>query len=109
VISYQPELLPLADRRFAAGRASVIPGLLTDESHQQRLVERWQRQSVPIVLVEPAEEHAYEIPIVLKHLLEHYVDSGPIEVNGGLELHIYTERGRPASRTYGPSGWPCFG
>jgi hypothetical protein len=108
VISYQPELLPLADRRFAAGRASLIPGLLTDDDHQRRLVERWNRESVPLVLVEPAEEHVHEIPIVYKHLIDRYVDSGPMTINGEVVLHVYAERGRPVSGTFGPGAWPCF-
>ena len=108
VISYRPELLPLADRRFAGGRASVIPGLLTDPAHQQLLVERWARESVPLVLVEPAEEHVYEIPVAYAHLIDHYVDSGPLPVNGGLTLHVYAERGRPTSGTFGPDVLPCF-
>jgi hypothetical protein len=109
VISYQPELLPLADRRFAAGRASLIPGLLTDDDHQRQMVDTWNGQSVPIVLVEPAEEHVHEIPIVYKHLIERYVDRGPMPVNGGLALHIYADRTRTPTGVYGPQSWPCFG
>lgn len=108
VISYQPELLPLADRRFAGGRASVIPGLVTDDDHQRQLIRFWERQSVPIVLVEPAEEHAFEIPILYKHLIERYVDSGPLPVNGGTVLHVYAERSRQPSGAFGPSALPCF-
>jgi hypothetical protein len=108
VISYQPELLPLADRRFAGGRASVIPGLLTDDAHQSRMVERWDRESVPIVLVEPAEEHVYEIPILYRHLVERYVDSGPLPVNGNKVLHVYAERQRRPTGEFGPQALPCF-
>ena len=108
VISYQPELLPLADRRFAGGRASVIPGLVTDEDHQRQMIQFWERQSVPIVLVEPAEEHTFEIPILYKHLIERYVDSGPLPVNGGTVLHVYAERSRKPSGAFGPSALPCF-
>lgn len=108
VISYQPELLPLADRRFAAGRASVIPGLLTDDAHQTRMVERWDHESVPIVLVEPAEEHVYEIPILYRHLVERYIDSGPLPVNGNKVLHVYAERRRPRTGEFGSQALPCF-
>ena len=108
VISYQPELLPLADRRFAAGRASVIPGLLTDDAHQRKMIEIWNRESVPVVLVEPAEEHVYEIPILYRHLVEKYVDSGPLPVNGKV-LHVYAERLRTPSGHFGPELLPCFG
>jgi hypothetical protein len=108
VISYQPELLPLADRRFAAGRASVIPGLLTDDPHQQTMVEIWSRESVPIVLVEPAEEHVYEIPILYRHLVDRYIDSGALPVNGKV-LHVYIDRQRTPSGRFGPQQLPCFG
>jgi hypothetical protein len=109
LISYQPELLPLADRRFAAGRASVIPGLLTDEAHQRNMIEIWNRESVPIVLVEPAEEHVYEIPILYRYLVERYVDSGPLPVDGSKVLHVYVERQRTPSGQFGPQLLPCFG
>ena len=109
VISYQPELLPLAERRFAAGRSSVIPGLLTDDAHQRKMIEILNQESVPIVLVEPAEEHVYEIPILYRHLIERYVDSGPLPVNGNKVLHVYAERQRTPSSQFGPQRLPCFG
>jgi hypothetical protein len=108
VISYQPELLPLADRRFAGGRASLIPGLLTDEEHQQKLVKRWQRERVPIVLVEPAPEHIYEIPIVYKHLITWYAHRGQLEVDGHKILDVFVDANRQPARTDARTGLPCY-
>ena len=106
--AYQPEILPLADRRFAGGRANLIPELLTDKPHQQQIVAKWQQQSVPIVLMDESDDYRVETPIVYEHLLRDYIRAGTVEVNGGVTLTVFAKRDRPAVGSYKDSALPCF-
>jgi hypothetical protein len=106
--AYQPEVLPLADRRFAGGRSIVLPELLTDAAHQQQIVAKWQRQSVPIVLMDESDDYSIETPIVYEHLIREYVRAGTVEVNGGVTLTVFAKRDRPAVGSYKEGSLPCF-
>jgi hypothetical protein len=106
--AYQPEILPLADRRFAGGRANFIPELLTDEPHQQQIVAKWQQQSVPIVLMDESDDYRVETPIVYEHLLKEYDRAGTVDVNGGVTLTVFARRDRRPVAPYKDGSLPCF-
>lgn len=108
MISYQPEILPLADRRFGAGRASLVPELLTGEHDQRSLIDRWSRQSVPIVLVEDDPEYAREIPLVRAYLSERYAAAGTLEIDGGDVLKVLARRDLTPTGTFTGTPLPCF-
>lgn len=107
MVSYQPEILPLADRRFAAGRASVIPGLLTGTEHERRMVERWSREQVPLALVEEDESHRSEIPLLHAYLTANYERGGDVVINGDVRLGVFAHR-TSAHQPDRATGLPCF-
>jgi hypothetical protein len=112
VMPYWPELLPLADRRFAGGRTSVLPGFLTTDTHQERIVRRWKQQSVPLVLTD--EEEIYDakykpaVPLLDYYLSERYVFAGRLHVGGEATLRVFVDRTRLPAGTFGDTGLPCF-
>jgi hypothetical protein len=112
IMPYWPELLPLADRRFAGGRSSVLPGFLTTESHQRAIVQRWRQQSVPIVLVDNGEiyDRAYRpaVPLVDEYLREHYDFAGTLRLADRSSLRIFSQRGRVPMGVFGDARLPCF-
>jgi hypothetical protein len=112
IMPYWPELLPLADRRFAGGRLSVLPGFLTTESHQRVMVQRWRRQSVPIVLVdeEASYQSAYKfaVPLINAYLFERYVFAGTLRVSENATLRVFVDRLRRPAGVFGDAMLPCF-
>lgn len=111
MMTYEPELLPFAGRRFGAGRLSILPNYALNPRQQQVLVSRWQRQSVPLVLVEFSEfwdPSSPSAPIVRDYLLARYEMAGSLAVRDDKTLRVFAERGRTPVSVFGPSGLPCF-
>jgi hypothetical protein len=112
VLAYQHELLALADRRFGAGRAAVLPDLLNDDNHERLMLERWRRQRVPIVLAaSPADyESDYPGPFALVHayLQANYAIAGTIDADGGVVLQVFRDHHLVPSGTFGNHNLPCF-
>ena len=55
VQAYMPQVLALARRAFAGGHADLRPGFFETEDAQRLTLERLQRQSVPLILLETDE------------------------------------------------------
>lgn len=112
VMPYWPELLPLADRRFAGGRLSLLPGFRTTLEHQRRIVERWRQQQVPLVLVdeEPVYAAAYEsgVPMVHAYLVERYELVGHLPLGDGVGARVFADRARLAGAGTDATGLPCL-
>jgi hypothetical protein len=111
LMTYQPELLPFAGRLFGAGRLSVLPDYALDSRQEQSLVSRWRGQSVPLALVEFEEfwsPNSTIVPVVRAYLHERYADVGKMPVGGDRVLHVFAERTRTPSGTFGTGGLPCF-
>lgn len=112
VMAYAPEIVPLSGRLFAAGVARVIGEEFVSERHQRQAVERWSRQSVPLVLTEPDELHAAlgrEFDRLEEYLRRHYEPAGSIEADGGLRLRVFARRSPGPTGTFGADRLPCFG
>ena len=107
VLSYQPELLPLADRRFGGGGYGMVPGLLILYRNQATMIAQWRREPVPIVLMQTGPEDETEVPFILEYLRARYRDAGPIDLNGG-PVRVFVDTGRTQVRTYGTANLPCF-
>jgi hypothetical protein len=110
-MSYAPEVQGLSGRLFAAGLSRVIPEEFSDERHQRVALDRWRRQSVPIVLVEDVElyeEYPREFALIDAHLREHYALAGQIEIDGEHVLRVMTWRHRAPVGTFTDTGLPCF-
>ena len=110
VLAYRPEILPFAGRLFAAGRLSIIPGYVLGPRQQQALVAQWQREQVPIALVEyeeftdPASTAA---PLVRDYLREHYRRAATVG-GGERPLVVYVRRDRAVVATDAATALPCL-
>jgi hypothetical protein len=105
IVGYAPEILALAERRFAGGRPSVVPGFYNQERYVAFMVRRLELESVPLVLAE-AEGYYGEFPALGAYLRDFYMEEGMVPVDGGRSLRLLARRGRPM-RPYGLEGWPC--
>jgi hypothetical protein len=111
VMSYAPEVLGLSGRLFGAGMSRVIPEEFAEERHQRIALERWRRQSIPLVLIEDEElyaEYPREFVLLDRYLQEHYALAGRLEIDGGHVLRVMAWRARTPARTFGDTGLPCF-
>jgi hypothetical protein len=111
LMTYQPELLPFAGRLFGAGRLSILPDYALDSRQEQSLVSRWRGQRVPLAFVEFEEfwsAGSTNALIVRAYLHERYADVSRMPVGSDRVLHVFAERARTPSGTFGPSGLPCF-
>jgi hypothetical protein len=111
MMSYQPETLPYARRLFGAGRLSVIPKYILGPENEAELVGFWQRQSVPLVLVEFDEfltTTGHDFPAVRRYLREHYHEDGSIALSSSRTLHVFATNDRVPLTTFGDERLPCF-
>lgn len=108
---YFPEIYYFADRRFAAGQPIFFGNFYTMEAAQRRAVERWQHQSVPIVLLRPAEQpedaFAGDYPLVADYLHAHYRKAGSLAVRREVTLDVWIDTSRVAHPDV-ETGLPCF-
>jgi hypothetical protein len=113
MMPYEPDLLPLAERRFGAGRPNIQPGQMTTPAHQQEIVRRWSEQSVPLAIVEdaPTYERVYRegVPVIDAYLNHRYALAGELRLSPARALQVFAERGRTPGGTFGDTGLPCFG
>lgn len=112
VLAYQHELLALADRRFGAGRAAILPDILNDDGHERVMLERWRSQRVPIVLAASPDDYEsdYRGPYALvdAYLQAHYEAVGTLDTDGGQVLQVLRDRRLTPARTFGDGNLPCF-
>ena len=113
IMSYAPELLVLADRRFAGGRATTIPGFYEAAAYERVTMSRLRQESVPIVLTEDGaiyeDDYPASFPLLHAYLQREYEEAGALDVNGGHRLRVFARRGVPPASRFGRDGWPCFG
>lgn len=107
-----PQVYYFADRRFAAGHVALFSNFYSSQSDQRQAIERWQRQSVPIALIQPGErfsdEFGSDYPVLAAYLQLNYRRAGELEVDhGGTRLDVWARAGR-ASTVDRDTGLPCF-
>jgi hypothetical protein len=110
LMTYRPVLLPFAGRLFGAGRLSLIPGYVLDERYQRAAIAWWQRQAVPIVIVEfdPfVDPQSTLAPLVRDFLLAHYAPAAVAGDRGGHPLQVFLRRDLSPRATFGPRQLPC--
>jgi hypothetical protein len=105
VATYAPEILAFADRRFAGGRATIIPGFYPDETHGALTLARLDAAPPLIALVE--DDYLNEFPR-LREFLAGYADAGMLTVDSAREVRILTHPGRTVVKTSALTGAPCF-
>lgn len=105
-----PEYYYFAQRPFAAGHALLMPPrAFAGEQHQRRMIERLERQSVPVVLIngDRHEEFARTFPLLEEYIQEHYVPGGSFQIYDGAQITVAVRRDLRNSPPYGAEGWPC--
>jgi hypothetical protein len=105
VVGFAPEVLALADRRFAGGRPTVIPGFYEHPRYTRFTLRRLDGESVPLVLAEDEPYYA-AFPELVERLRRDYDEGGRVPVDGDRSLRVLVRKGL-ASRPYGPAKWPC--
>lgn len=105
IATYAPEILAFADRRFAGGRATIIPGFYADGTYDAITLARLAAAPPLIALVE--DDYLNEFPR-LREFLAAYADSGTIAVDSERALRILTRPDWTVVRTSPLTGAPCF-
>jgi hypothetical protein len=108
-IGYQPEVFVIAGRGFAGGHIFFFNQFNAAPEHQALTVERLTRESVPFVLVPPANRDHFE---EVFGDVSRYVEARyrPMASIGGerYPVDVLVERSREAASMHEPTGWPCF-
>lgn len=111
VTDFRSPILGLAQRGFAAGHVDMRGGGFFGSVAEQELsVERWRRQSVPVVIGPTLEDYPdweESLPIVARYLNAEYHNRGELEI-GGFRFLLFERRDQRVVRAYGPLGLPCF-
>jgi hypothetical protein len=106
VATYAPEILPLANRRFAGGRATIVPGFYTEEQYGPITAARLEARPPLVVLLE--DDYLEEFPALRAWIDARYVDGGAVGVDSGRTLRVLSRRDRTPAGTFEATGWPCF-
>jgi hypothetical protein len=111
IAGYAPELPVLARRRFAGGQSTTSLSYYTSEPDQRRALERWNRESVPIVLADAATfetEFVGDYPLLARFIADHYREAGKIDVADDRSFRVFVEASRKPVRVDRHLGLPCF-
>jgi hypothetical protein len=111
VQAYMPQVLGLARRAFAGGHADLRPGFFKTEEAQRLVVERLQRQSVPMILLETGDSlggFRDSFPIVTAHIDRHYQIAATRVFDGRFGVTLFVRRDAKPEGTWEPLGWPCY-
>jgi len=112
VQAYMPQVLALARRAFAGGHADLRPGFFKTDEAQRLVVERLQRQSVPILLLETGDSlrgFRESFPLVTEYIDRHYKVVGSHVFDKRFGVTLLARQELVPSGTYEPLGWPCYG
>jgi hypothetical protein len=105
-----PEVAVYAQRPFAGGRSTILPGYIDTADDQRRLVARVATQTVPFVVVTGKFKdpvwRAY--PELAAYVDQHYrrlVAYGP---DGDRKVEVYVNHTLHSISIDAATGWPCF-
>jgi hypothetical protein len=111
---FVPELYFFSQRGFAAGMVVTFGGHWSERQYQERSVELWARQSVPIVIVKTDEYEDFRVrhSLLDTYLREHYAVAGRTNF-GDPEMNdagytVWTRTDRAPVRTHPTWQMPCF-
>ncbi len=111
VTDNRPQIVGLAQRGFAAGHSELRGGGFHGTASDQELtVQRWQRQSVPVVIGPTSDDYpdwVMDLPIVARYLNREYLNLGEKNLDG-FSFILFQHRNARVVRTYAPLGFPCF-
>ena len=105
-----PEVAVYAQRPFAGGRSTILPGYIDTADDRRRLVARVATQTVPFVVVTGKFKdpvwRAY--PELAAYVDQHYrrlVAYGP---DGDRKVEVYVNHTLHSISIDAATGWPCF-
>ena len=110
-----PEVAVYAQRPFAGGRSTILPGYLDDQDNRQRLVAWVAMQTVPFVVVTGKFKdpvwRAY--PELGAYVAQHYRPLVTYGTDGDARAHdrvveVYATTSLPPTSIDAATGWPCF-
>ena len=111
VSQYLPQVPALSRRAFAGGQPDLRPGFFATDEDQQLFLERIKTQSVPVLIVPPADEYGGFVeafPEVARYFAADYAPAGERDLGDGLRVAILARRDAVPSSRYGPLDLPCF-
>jgi hypothetical protein len=112
VVADAPEILGMAGRLFAGGQPTFRPGFYRLERDQRLTLQRLQRESVPVVLIDEEgsylENFAPQFALIHEHIMTSYERAGDLPALAGDPVQVFARRGRTAIRRYRSTDLPCF-
>jgi hypothetical protein len=112
VQAYLPQVLALARRAFAGGHADLRPGFFKTEEAQRQVLDRLQRQSVPLILLETEESlrgFRESFPIVFAYIEERYRVAATRVFDGRFGVTLFVRKDLTPTSNWAPLDWPCYG
>lgn len=105
-----PEYYVFARRGFGAGHPmTMAPRSYTTPQDQELMIERLERQRVPIVLINESRRREFSSSYdrVDDYLRGRYAVAGQFMIRGDTTISIAVRRGMKATMVYGDQQWPC--
>jgi len=104
-----PEYFYYAQRGFGAGHALFIPRTFESLADRQKIVERLERERVPIALINEStrDEFARAYPELEAYLSGRYFAAGHFTIRDHSRIAVAVREGIVASGSFGNDAWPC--
>ena len=110
VLDNRPEIYYFAERGFAAGQNAFFSRFYSSPAFQSMAIERWDRQSVPIVLTPSGrrfeEEFSSDYPMLTRYLRSHYHEVGSLRAEAGTVMAVWIDTHHGFSPDL-ETGLPC--
>jgi hypothetical protein len=105
-----PEVAVYAQRPFAGGRTTIVPGYIDTPTEQQRLLAQVATQMVPFVVVtgkfkDPVWRSSPQLGAYIDH---HYRPLVTYGADGDRVVEVYVTETMPSTSSDAVTGWPCF-
>jgi hypothetical protein len=103
--------IALAQRAFAGGHDNLRSGFFATIADQELAISRFERQSVPIVILPPGDElenWGEAFPLIDEYFDREYENLGDREFEGGPLFSLLIHRDARIVRTYELLSLPCF-
>jgi hypothetical protein len=105
-----PEYYYFARRAFAGGHALLVPPRsFTTDADQRLMLERLERFSVPVVLLNDSrrDDFASSYPLVDRYLEKNYNRAGAFTGYDGSVISIAIRRSLHSASVFEDTAWPC--
>jgi hypothetical protein len=109
VPGFLPEVPVLARRAFAGGQVWFMPGALKTEEDHRLVMQRLQRERVPLAVVRRPtyDELAIEFPELDAYITQRFAPIGQWPLGGPDTIFLLADASL-ATGTDRVTGWPCF-